>query len=58
MSRCSTARGSGSGLSMGGPTKVKAFKSFLFTDGSLKVGNNRSIHLRFALYSIVIKMVL
>ena len=34
---CSTARGSGSGLSLGGPTKVNARKSFLFTGGSLKV---------------------
>ena len=32
LSRCRTARGSGSGLSMGGPTKVKASKSFLFTN--------------------------
>ena len=29
LSRCSTARGSSSGLSLGGPTKVKAHKSFL-----------------------------
>ena len=35
--RCSTARGSNSWLSLGGPTKVKAKKSFLFTEGSLKV---------------------
>ena len=35
LSKCSTARGSGSGLSVGGPTKVKAHKSFLFTEGSL-----------------------
>ena len=40
LSRCSTARGSSSGLSLGGPTKVKASKSFLFTEGSLKVENN------------------
>ena len=32
-------------VQLGGPTKVKAYKSFLFTDGSLKVENNRSIHL-------------
>ena len=43
MSRCSTVRGSRSGLSMGGPTKVKAFKSFLFTDGSLKVGSIKPV---------------
>ena len=35
--RCSTAWGSGSELSLGGPTKVKARKSFPFTEGSLKV---------------------
>ena len=37
LSRCSTARGSDSGLCLGGPTRVKAGKSFLFTEGSLKV---------------------
>ena len=37
LSRCSTARGSDSGLSLGGPTKIKAHKSFLFAEGSLKV---------------------
>ena len=35
--RCNTARGSSTGLSLVGPTKVKAVKSFLFTEGSLKV---------------------
>ena len=35
--RFSTARGSGSGLSLGGPTKVKMRKFFLFTEGSLEV---------------------
>ena len=39
LSRCSTARGSSSGLSQGGPTKVKARKSFLFTEFSIKVEN-------------------
>ena len=29
--RCCTARGAGSGLSLGGPTKVNARKSYLFT---------------------------
>ena len=39
LSRCSSARGLISGLSLGGPTKVEACKSFLFTEGSLKVKN-------------------
>ena len=39
LSGCSTARWSGSGLSLGDPTKVNAGKAFLFTDGSLKVEN-------------------
>ena len=39
LSRCSTARGSSSGLSQGGLTKVKVCKSFLFTEGSPKVEN-------------------
>ena len=37
LSRSSTARGFDSRLSLGGPTKVKARKSFLFTEVSLKV---------------------
>ena len=37
LSRCSAARRSGSGLYLGGPTKVNARKSFLFAEGSLKV---------------------
>ena len=37
LSRCSTARGSNTGLFQVGPTKVKARKSFLLTEGSLKV---------------------
>ena len=32
---CSTARGSGTGLSLVGPTKVKAYKSFLFEETQL-----------------------
>ena len=40
LSRCCTSKGSGSGLSLGGITKVKARKSSLFTEGSLKVENN------------------
>ena len=41
--RCNSARGSGSGLSLGGPTKAKACKSFLFTEFSLKVENNKHL---------------
>ena len=37
--RCSTGRVSSSGLFCVRPTKVKARKSFLFTEGSLKVRN-------------------
>ena len=37
--RCSAAKGSSSGISLGGPTKVKPGKSFLFTEGSLTVEN-------------------
>ena len=40
LSRCSTDRGSSTGLSPVGPTKVEAYKTFLFTEGSLKVENN------------------
>ena len=40
LSRCSTARGSSTGLSLVGPTKVKARKSFIFPEGSLKVENS------------------
>ena len=40
LSRCSTARGSNTGLSLVGPTKVKACKSFPFTEGYLKVEKN------------------
>ena len=35
--RCSTAKGSSTRLSLVGLTKVQACKSFLFTEGSLKV---------------------
>ena len=41
LSRCSTARGSISWLSLGGPTKVKNCKTFLFTECSLKVENKK-----------------
>ena len=39
LSKCSTARGSGTGLYLVGPTKVGAHKSFLFTEVSHKVEN-------------------
>ena len=42
LSRYSKAKGSSSGLSQGGPTKVKASKSFLFTDGFLRVENKEN----------------
>ena len=45
--RCSTARGSDSGLSLGSPTKVKTRKSFLFTENSLKVENKNKIQVLF-----------
>ena len=37
MLRCNTARGFGTGLSLVGPTKVKASKSFLFSEDFLRV---------------------
>ena len=37
--RCSTAKGSSTGLALVGPTKVKACKSFLFGYGSPEVEN-------------------
>ena len=37
LSRCSTARGSSTRLSLVGHTKVKVCKSFLFTEDSLEV---------------------
>ena len=43
LSKCSTARRSGSGLAMGGPTKVKARRFFLCTEGSLKVEINTGL---------------
>ena len=39
LSRCGTARGSSTGFSLVGPAKVKACKSFLFTEGTPKVEN-------------------
>ena len=41
--RCSTARVSSTELFLVGPTKVKAPKSFLFTEGSIKVENNEHL---------------
>ena len=41
LSRCSTARGSSSRLSLGDPTKVKAVKSFIFPEGSPKNNVNK-----------------
>ena len=41
--RCSTARGSNTRLFLVGLTKVKACKSFLFTEGSLKVENEEHL---------------
>ena len=41
--RCSTARGSSSWLSLVGPTKGKACKSFLFIESSLKVENKEHL---------------
>ena len=43
LSRCNTARGYCSGLSLGSPTKVEARKSYLLTEGSLKVENNEHL---------------
>ena len=43
LSRCSTARGHSSELSLVGSTKVKAHKSFLLTVGSLKVENKQHL---------------
>ena len=43
LSRCSTASGSSTGLSLVGPTMVKASKTFLFTEGSLKVENKEHL---------------
>ena len=41
--RCSTARGSGSWLSLGGPTWANARKYFLCIEGSLKVENKEHL---------------
>ena len=46
LSRCSTARGDISGICLGGPTKVKACKYFLFTEPSLKVENKEHLSWR------------
>ena len=43
LSGCSTARGSSAGLSLVGPTKVNSCKSFLFTQGSLKIENKEHL---------------
>ena len=43
LSRCSTASGSGSWLSQGDPTKVRARKSVLFTEGLLKFENKEHL---------------
>ena len=43
LSRCSTARGSSTGLVCVGPTEVKASKSFLFTDIPIKVENKEHL---------------
>ena len=45
LSRCSTARRFSTGLFHEGPTKVKAYKSFLFTEGSHKVWNKYCVAL-------------
>ena len=60
LSRCSTARGSSSGLSLGGPTKVKASKSFLFTEGSLKVEDKESLRMGRSLvkWSVLLKVLI
>ena len=39
LSRCSTARGSSTGLSLVGPTKVKVRKSFLLAEVPIKLKN-------------------
>ena len=41
--RCHTARGSRTGFTLVGPTKNKARKCFLFTEGSLKVENKEHL---------------
>ena len=43
VARRSAARGFSSGLSLGGPTKVKAHKSYQFAEGSLKVENKEHL---------------
>ena len=51
--RCSTTRGPSTGLSLVGPTKVKARKSFLFTEGLLKVENNKSLRMERSLVKLL-----
>ena len=46
LSRCSTARGSCSGFSLGGPTNVSACKYFLFTGSYLTVENKIIIKIK------------
>ena len=43
LSRCSTARGSSTGLLLVGPGKVKACESFLFTEGSPECENKEHL---------------
>ena len=42
--RCCTTRGSSTRFSVVGPTKVKAFKSFLFTEKFCCIENNDVFH--------------
>ena len=44
LSRFSTTIGSSAGLSLVGPTKVEARKSFLFTEGFFKVENKEHLN--------------
>ena len=50
--RVAVQLGSSTRLSLVGPTKVKARKSFLFTKGSLKVENNESLRMRRSLVKL------
>ena len=43
LSMCSTARGSSAGLSLVGPIKIKARKSFIFTEGFPEVENEECL---------------
>ena len=56
LSRCRTARGSIVGLSLVGPTKVNASKSFLFNEGTVyycQKLNANQINYRDILYRVV-----